>query len=87
MRQSSPFGSRAPCRSSPGGYSLDEVLDAVETVMPAIEVVGCRFEGGYDGLGAIRLVADMTAHTAFVSGRGTATVARTGPFVPRSKAV
>ena len=56
----------------PGVYSLDEVLDAVETVMPAIEVVGCRFEGGYDGLGAIRLVADMTAHTAFVSGRGTA---------------
>ena len=58
--------------SRPGGYSLDEVLDAVETVMPAIEVVGCRFEGGYDGLGALRLIADMTAHSAFVSGRGTA---------------
>ena len=57
----------------PGDYSLDEVLDAVETVMPAIEVVGCRFEGGYGGLGALRLVADMTAHTAFVSGRDTAT--------------
>ena len=56
----------------PSGYSLDEVLDAVETLMPAIEVVGCRFDGGFDGLGAIRLVADMTAHTAFVSGRGTA---------------
>ena len=50
------------------GYVLDEVLEAVESVMPAIEVVGCRFEGGFDGLGALRLVADATAHTAFVSG-------------------
>lgn len=52
----------------PEGYVLDEVLEAVESVMPAIEVVGCRFEGGFDGLGALRLVADATAHTAFVSG-------------------
>ncbi len=49
-------------------YTMNEVLEAVESVMPAIEVVGCRFEGGFDGLGALRLVADATAHTAFVSG-------------------
>ena len=49
-------------------YTLEEVLAAVESVLPAIEVVGCRFEGGFDGLGALRLVADATAHTAFVSG-------------------
>ncbi len=52
----------------PGAYELDEVLDAVEVLVPAIEIVGCRFEGGYDGLGAVRLVADATAHTAFVEG-------------------
>ena len=50
-------------------YALEEVLEAVDSVLPAIEVVGCRFEGGFDGLGALRLVADATAHTAFVSGR------------------
>ena len=47
---------------------MEEVLEAVESVLPAIEVVGCRFEGGFDGLGALRLVSDATAHTAFVSG-------------------
>ena len=63
------FSSALPAREE--GYTLDEVLEAVESVMPAIEVVGCRFEGGYDGLGALRLVADSTAHTAFVSGGET----------------
>jgi 2-keto-4-pentenoate hydratase len=49
-------------------YGRDEVLAAVATVCPSIEVVGCRFEGGFDDLGAIRLVADMVANTAWVRG-------------------
>ncbi len=60
------FSGSLPPRSET--YTMEEVLEAVESVLPAIEVVGCRFEGGFDGLGALRLVADATAHTAFVSG-------------------
>ena len=50
-------------------YDRDEVLSAVASVFPAIEVVGCRFEGGFDNLGAVRLVADMVANTEWVKGR------------------
>ncbi|MCH8097671.1 MAG: hydratase [Proteobacteria bacterium] len=49
-------------------YGRAEVLAAVGAVLPAIEVVGCRFEGGFGGLGAVRLIADMTANTAWVKG-------------------
>ena len=49
-------------------YGRAEVLAAVGAVLPAIEVVGCRFEGGFDDLGAVRLIADMTANTAWVKG-------------------
>ena len=59
-----------PNRPTP--YSLEEVLDAVDALLPAIEIVGGRFEGGFGGLGPIRLIADMVAHTAFVSGQETA---------------
>ena len=50
-------------------YDRAKVLGAVAAVFPAIEVVGCRFEGGFDNLGAVRLVADMVANTAWVKGR------------------
>ena len=50
-------------------FDRDEVLSAVAAVIPAIEVVGCRFEGGFDNLGAVRLVADMVANTGWVKGR------------------
>lgn len=53
----------------PAPYSMDEVLDAVDALLPAIEVVGGRFEGGFIRIGPIRLIADMVAHTAFVSGK------------------
>jgi 2-keto-4-pentenoate hydratase len=49
-------------------YSRAEVLAAVAAVIPAIEVVGCRFEGGFDDLGLVRLIADMVANTAWVKG-------------------
>ncbi len=50
-------------------YSLREVMDAVGSLLPAIEVVGGRFEDGLGRIGQRRLVADMSAHTAFVQGR------------------
>jgi len=49
-------------------YSRAEVLAAVGALIPAIEIVGCRFEGGLTGLGKARLVADMAANTAWVKG-------------------
>jgi len=49
-------------------YGIDEVLDAVGTMMPAIEVVACRFDGGFPGLGDARLIADMVANAAWVEG-------------------
>lgn len=60
------FASGLPARLEP--YGRAEVLAAVGSVLPAIEVVGCRFEGGFAGLGGIRLIADMAAHTAWVRG-------------------
>ena len=50
-------------------YDRDEVLSAVAAIIPAVEIVGCRFEGGFDDLGAVRLVADMTGNTEWVKGR------------------
>ena len=52
----------------PETYGLDEVLEAVCGLLPAIEVVGGRFEDGLSGIGQRRLIADMSAHTAFVHG-------------------
>jgi 2-keto-4-pentenoate hydratase len=49
-------------------YGRAEVLAAVGTVLPAIEVVGCRFEGGFAGLGILRAIADLTANIAWVQG-------------------
>lgn len=60
------FAHGLPPREAP--YVREEVLDAVAAVMPAIEVVGCRFEGGFKDLGPLRLVADMVAHAEWVKG-------------------
>ncbi|MBI2585238.1 MAG: fumarylacetoacetate hydrolase family protein [Rhodospirillales bacterium] len=49
-------------------YGRAEVLAGVGAVLPAIEVVGCRFEGGFPGIGPARLIADMVANTAWVRG-------------------
>ncbi len=60
------FSRGLPARSA--AYDLDEVLEAVGSVLPAIEAVGGRFEDGLSGIGQLRLIADMSAHTAFVHG-------------------
>ena len=60
------FAHGLPPREAP--YVREEVLDAVAAVMPAIEVVGCRFEGGFKDLGPLRLVAGMMAHAERVKG-------------------
>lgn len=52
-------------------YSRAEVLAAVGSLFAAIEVVACRFEGGFAGLGGPRLIADMAAHLAWVRGAET----------------
>lgn len=51
-----------------GAYGRAEVLAAVAALISAIEIVGCRFEGGLSGLGKTRLIADMAANTAWVKG-------------------
>ena len=56
----------------PQGYTRAEVLAAVDALVPAIEVVGCRFTGGFGELGGVRLVSDMTGNSAFVAGPRTA---------------
>ena len=56
----------------PEAYSYDEALDAADVLMPAIEIVGTRFEGGFKGVSTIQIVADLVAHVAFVSGPSTA---------------
>jgi 2-keto-4-pentenoate hydratase len=53
-------------------YGRDEVLDAVGWLVPAVEIVGCRFEGGFAGIGAVRLIADMVANIAWTGGRPVA---------------
>ncbi len=63
------FARDLPPRRKP--YSLEEVLDAVDALLPAIEIVGGRFRGGLQSIGPYRLIADMAIHTAFVSGQET----------------
>ncbi len=49
-------------------YYMEEVLSAVDVLVPVIEVIGSRFKGGFGHIGPVRLVADMVAHTALVTG-------------------
>ncbi len=63
------FADALPTRSAP--YKREEVLSAVDSVVPALELVGTRFEGGLAGLGAMHLIADMAVHSAWVKGDET----------------
>ncbi|MQF65014.1 hypothetical protein FIM04_02710 [SAR202 cluster bacterium AC-409-J13_OGT_754m] len=52
-------------------YHLDEIIDAVDAVCPALELVGSRFAGGLSHVGALRLISDMVGNIAFVAGTPT----------------
>lgn len=49
-------------------YDPDEVLDAVGAVVPAIEVVASRFEGGFKGVGEALTIADFCFNHGWVHG-------------------
>ncbi len=63
------FSGDLPARDE--AYSRAEVLDAVGTLCPSIEIVSCRYEGGFQGLGGLRLISDMTANLAWTHGPET----------------
>ena len=53
----------------PEAYTRDEVVDAVATLHPAIEIVHTRVDGGFD-IGARVLVADHCVNFGFIMGDG-----------------
>lgn len=63
-------GQRLPPRTQP--YSMDEVLAAMEALIPAIEVPDSRFED-YATAGAAQLIADLACAREFVLGVPTRT--------------
>jgi 2-keto-4-pentenoate hydratase len=62
------FGASLPARQSP--YDLPEVLDAVESLHPAIEVPDSRYND-FARVGAPQLIADTACSCWFVLGRAT----------------
>lgn len=54
-----------------GGYTLDEVLDAVETMHPAIEIPDSRYQV-FTSVGAPQLIADNACAHYFMLGSSTA---------------
>ena len=59
------FGSELAPRSSP--YGKDEVMDSVDAMYPAIEIVDCRYATGWP-IGILPTIADNGVHAAFVIG-------------------
>jgi 2-keto-4-pentenoate hydratase len=52
---------------SPGPHTQDEIADAVESVLPGIEIVDSRYTS-WTTLGAPALIADNACHGAWVKG-------------------
>ena len=52
---------------SPGPHSLNEIADAVEGVLPGIEIVDSRYTS-WTTMGAAALIADNACHGAWVKG-------------------
>ena len=48
-------------------YGVDEVLDAVDAIYPAIEIVDCRYEHGWP-IPIMPTVADNGVHAVFIRG-------------------
>lgn len=60
------MGKDLPTRSTP--YQRNEVADAVEGVLPGIEIVDSRFDD-WTTIGVKSLIADNACHAAWVRGR------------------
>ena len=63
------FGSELVPRNSP--YGKNDVMDAVDAMYPAIEIVDCRYAKGWP-IGILPTVADNGVHAAFVIGEEVA---------------
>lgn len=63
------LGRDLPAKNSE--YTRDEVIDAIDAVAGAIEVVGTRIEGGLAGKGRFLVTADCGANIGLVVGQWT----------------
>ena len=46
----------------------DDLLAATDTALIAVELVGCRFEGGFKGAGTLACISDFSFNAALVTG-------------------
>ena len=49
-------------------YNLNEIISAIDCLIPVIEIIASRFKGGFENLGPIKLIADMVVHRGLVKG-------------------
>jgi len=49
-------------------YELNEIIPAIDCLIPVIEIIASRFKGGFENLGPIKLIADMVVHKGLVKG-------------------
>ena len=49
-------------------YDLNEIISAIDCLIPVIEIIATRFKGGFKNLGPIKLIADMVVHKGLVKG-------------------